>query len=466
MKPHFPFLFLLFILPPSIYGQPLIWQEIGVTIPSGSISAIYTTPTHYIFLTKTVGFGGPVALYRSSDDGLHWENVSGVVPMTFGVNPSGDLFASGPGSYFSRSTDNGNSWAFLSDFGFSEGPNTILAMDKKAIFVQTLVPWNHGSYAPGPLYRSTDNGDTWSNVGFSPTPPSYYTRINALSIANDSCVLAASAGDVFRSTDLGLTWNSTNSGQISPISFFHTSGLTNYLYAMGTQGIFRSIDKGATWTQVNNGLTDSKIAAFASSANGYFYAGTDSGLFTSQNEGDNWTSCGFQNQSIKSVVVDTAGTIFVNSTAGIFFSSDLGQGWKDFNSGLPDGAVSWFDINSADFAFVLIDNRIYRTSSAVSVTVSVSGQRTNIPSIFTLDQNFPNPFNPSTIIQYQLPTSGQIRLRLSNLLGQEAATLADGQQSAGIHKVVFNAANLTSGVYFYSLEFQNRVLTRRLLFLK
>jgi hypothetical protein len=71
---------------------------------------------------------------------------------------------------------------------------------------------------------------------------------------------------------------------------------------------------------------------------------------------------------------------------------------------------------------------------------------------FWLKQNYPNPFNPVTNIVYNLPTSAEVTLRVYNLLGQEVMTLVNGIQNKGRHEVKFNASNLASGMYIYSIE--------------
>ncbi len=85
---------------------------------------------------------------------------------------------------------------------------------------------------------------------------------------------------------------------------------------------------------------------------------------------------------------------------------------------------------------------------------------------FLLEQNYPNPFNPSTEIIYRLPISAIVTLKLYDMLGREAATLINGFQQAGEHKVKFNADNLTSGIYFYNLKAGNFIATKKLIILK
>ncbi|HEY4611441.1 MAG TPA: T9SS type A sorting domain-containing protein [Bacteroidota bacterium] len=73
------------------------------------------------------------------------------------------------------------------------------------------------------------------------------------------------------------------------------------------------------------------------------------------------------------------------------------------------------------------------------------------PKTFELFQNYPNPFNPTTTINYQLPTPMRVTLKIFNLLGQEVATLIDGEKPAGFHQETFDARTLASGVYVYQL---------------
>ena len=88
------------------------------------------------------------------------------------------------------------------------------------------------------------------------------------------------------------------------------------------------------------------------------------------------------------------------------------------------------------------------------------------PQLYTLSQNYPNPFNPSTIIRYSLPQRSPVLLTVFNILGQQIATLAKGEQEAGNHAVRFDASNLSSGVYFYRLTANEFFQTRKLLLLR
>ncbi len=101
-----------------------------------------------------------------------------------------------------------------------------------------------------------------------------------------------------------------------------------------------------------------------------------------------------------------------------------------------------------------------------------------VPTEFELLQNYPNPFNPTTVIKYAIPKISTSRLRndaqgenivtlkVYDILGNEISTLVNKKQGAGRYKVNFNASNLTSGVYFYTLKVCNFLLTKKMILLR
>ena len=74
------------------------------------------------------------------------------------------------------------------------------------------------------------------------------------------------------------------------------------------------------------------------------------------------------------------------------------------------------------------------------------------PASFHLAQNFPNPFNPKTVISYQLPVSSEVELSIYSLLGQKVATLVSKKQPAGKHQVQWDAFGFASGIYYYMIK--------------
>ncbi len=93
------------------------------------------------------------------------------------------------------------------------------------------------------------------------------------------------------------------------------------------------------------------------------------------------------------------------------------------------------------------------------------------PSGYHLADNYPNPFNPETTIEYEMPTSGSLRLEIYNMLGQKIKTLIDQNQVAGSHRVVWNGKNesgeaVASGIYLYRIQSDNFTATKRMLLIR
>lgn len=90
----------------------------------------------------------------------------------------------------------------------------------------------------------------------------------------------------------------------------------------------------------------------------------------------------------------------------------------------------------------------------------------SLPTDYSITQNYPNPFNPSTTISYTLPKEEMVTIRVYDILGQVVKTLVNHSQSAGTHKVSFNANNLTTGIYFYSIQAGNFNQVKKMMLLK
>jgi hypothetical protein len=99
-------------------------------------------------------------------------------------------------------------------------------------------------------------------------------------------------------------------------------------------------------------------------------------------------------------------------------------------------------------------------------TTGVTRLDSKAATTFALEQNYPNPFNPSTSIKYQVPSVGDVRLDVFDLLGRKVATLVNERQAAGSYAVSFNAASLSSGVYFYKLTAGAFTQTRKMMLVK
>lgn len=127
----------------------------------------------------------------------------------------------------------------------------------------------------------------------------------------------------------------------------------------------------------------------------------------------------------------------------------------------------WTRIEFADW-----DAQLYFASGVSGGTVSIEtvldadDDQFTLPSVLSLRQNFPNPFNPSTKITFSLPTYSEVSLKIYNILGQEIATLVEGQMPAGEYEYEWSSLTAASGIYFYRLRYQDQVLTKKMTLLK
>ena len=148
---------------------------------------------------------------------------------------------------------------------------------------------------------------------------------------------------------------------------------------------------------------------------------------------------------------------------GLAASEPLVEGRVRLTSGAPAAGaqVRLFDL--ADLRTVPL---AVTTDGSGHFTLSLGGSAA-LPQQFALGANYPNPFNPSTIIPYQLPTTMHVRLEVFNILGQQLATLVAGERSGGVHTARWDATDaagqaLAAGVYFYRLSGDGVHVTRRM----
>ncbi|NQV38792.1 MAG: T9SS type A sorting domain-containing protein [Candidatus Marinimicrobia bacterium] len=99
-------------------------------------------------------------------------------------------------------------------------------------------------------------------------------------------------------------------------------------------------------------------------------------------------------------------------------------------------------------------------------TVGIQEDVTTLPTNFFLQQNFPNPFNPITTIEYEIPKRSDVQIIIYDILGRKVTTLISETQEVGYKSIEWNASRAASGMYFYQIRAGKFVQTRKMVLLK
>ena len=157
--------------------------------------------------------------------------------------------------------------------------------------------------------------------------------------------------------------------------------------------------------------------------------------------------------------------LIANTGAGLLNSvNDLGDGTYQASITAPiavgTDTISTIVISGTDTVSVL--------AKAILMYVNPTSINDNLnsPNRFCLYQNSPNPFNPTTVIKYQIPKASYVILKIYDVIGNELATLVNRERAAGIYEVEFNSSGLSSGVYIYQLRAANFLATKKMILTK
>ncbi len=446
-------IFALFIIPVSVLSQ--VWQQTATT-PEGSgvTDMVVRQSNQHIFVTTGSTTPWPSGdlggVRRSTDNGATWENLNDVfVARTIIDAPDGNLYASiwdfpqDEGLY--RSTDNGDNWGnplvtvpsgdniFSIAVNILTTPNTIFAGTRN-----------------GPL-RSTDNGVTWA-ASINGIPPNSWVK--DVEVDSGGYVVAATTNGMFTSTNNGDLWE-----QATGIAAGETIVKLIFDYPLITE-------KMGTETRVLGGSDDGNI--YEAFRNSRYTTATLLAIFDGELSGIFISYLETQNKKVHGVSHFPKN----NQGGGFQVSTDDGASWTQNNNGLPNSntsALSGFQLSgSIKYHTGLFDNmnggaKIFSLDYSI---VDVEPVSTQVPDNYELQQNFPNPFNPGTTIQFSIPEEGFVSLDIFNSLGEKISTLVSENLNAGTYKYDWNAADLPSGIYFYSLTAKRFKQTRKLVLMK
>jgi len=329
------------------------------------------------------------------------------------------------------------------------------------------------------LIKTTDGGNSWSNVNpfVSIDDMSFTNKDTAWYVYSESLT-----GGVFRTTNGGVNWSQQYSaGSQNPDKIYMFNSRIGFIVknTSGAPSLRKTTNGGFNWFSVlNEGFRDMYFADSLTGwrANFSMKKTTDGGI--------TWVNQ-IMPQGGKIILNDVNKFANINSDilwgvgGEVGYPNNQSRGiiYKTTNGGqlwgyqLPDTSINIFRYFNIDF----INNfngwayssftGVHTLSGGDSITIytGVTPIGNTIPDKFKLYQNYPNPFNPKTIINYtigagELRISDYITLKVYNIEGKEIKTLVNKKQNAGEYKVEFNGSDLTSGVYFYSLFVEGKII--------
>ena len=388
------------------------------------------------------------------------------------------------GLYYS--SDGGNNWTQLDSL---LGEGAILGLERNIDNTMYIIKCPCQAGSVGTLYKTTNNGQSWepinniSNYGIrsiriSPFNPSEIYTIDVNYFGGGDIL-----NSLFKSTEGGNSWEditafpSSSHGSALKFAFDLTDSMNLYVTVdtQFDQYLFKSTDKGNNWffvstPPINNGseiYTDyflpDRIYLISKP-----YVSNDCGL--------SWfvADSGFtENSSYISFYQDklTTGLLYILHTNGLYESGNVTFYWDRLEGSeylpldLPTSIWNLKNITVDETSkkiYLGTSNGIYRKS----VLTNLSNEKNHILNEFNLEQNFPNPFNPKTTINYHIPFNTHITLKVHDVLGNEIEVLVDEEKQKGDYKVEFNGDKLSSGVYVYTLIAGTHTISKKMTLIK
>jgi len=435
--------------------------------------------------------------FLSEDGGVTWHNAStgytGAQMRRVDVDPLNPARAYAAGRSGLWRTDNGGGlWEGI--FYPPEGDGSIPGIEWLAIAADPHKP-EHILASLNVIMESSDGGNSWevrkTMQEIDDEIPGDTTDISVTAFmfsSSDSNIVYANlcaeglclgheraefiwqqeSGGVLISEDGGTTWERSKDENIqykSVLDIAVDPTNANTAYAATYGGIYRTNNLGENW-ELLTGLPDNTLVrTVAVNPNNplHILTGLEGlGIYVSRDGGETW-QIGYagleSNGSLHDIVFDPIDSDIVYTSdyySGIYRSVNGGDSWEKINNNLSNRACLGLSVSSnGQHLYAATDGGgVYRLDiNGVPTGVK---QIESLPVSFQLEQNFPNPFNQSTNIQYHLLNNSPVRLQILNLKGQIVRSLVNEKQFTGIHAIQWDGTNqqgisVSSGIYFYRL---------------
>jgi hypothetical protein len=323
-------------------------------------------------------------------------------------------------------------------------------------------------------YESTNGGTTWSS-DYMVGPPNFadssWLMADVVYKPNSTqrCMTYATVGtsDRYRSGSKILFWSPTiNSGNPTVVADF-----TKYPFMLDSVGFFTAFDNATdvhysfrpystpslSWSDDGTVLycafnaVQPDTSTYATGTNYHFQ---DILISQSLDNGATWSPLRYVTHTARrdEIYPSLSKTGNTATTFNITYNESGSPGCFTFNQNAP-----------ADTTYSVFKRLVFANLQPVSVK-NIS---TQVPESFSLSQNYPNPFNPTTTIKFTLPKSSVVTIKVYSITGQLVATLAENEATqVGTNEVKFNGENLSSGIYFYTIEAGSFKETKKMMLIK
>ena len=332
------------------------------------------------------------------------------------------------------------------------------------------------------MYRSNDKGVNWTSVnspknGIEPFIAPFVTAYN------NPAIVYAGSDRVFKSTNYGSSFT-PNSVRLSTNPLYSMSiarSDDNILYVTTapvntTAAVFKTTNGGTSWNSLSTGLPNrylTNIAIHPEDPNKVYVTVAGYGtphLYYTDNGGISWQAIenGIPDLPTFAIALDPANpdVLYLGNEVGVLRSTNGGVSWEDFSSGLPE-VVIVYDLeiseSNRNMRCVTHGNGVFEIKLP---DVTLSNEQFDTPKSVNLLQNYPNPFNPSTTLSFSIREAGTVKLTLHSVAGELLQTITEGYYTEGEHQFKFNAGNLATGVYIYSISIGNQSVSRKMMILK
>ena len=440
----------------SNYGTT--WDSVSIAGTQTYVSTQYTLDRNGNNMASAGAFG---LINTSTNSGANWTahnflGYSGTINDVWCENMNGKVIAVGTVAQYPIvvSTNGGNSWIFNTSQNVTFTCNGIKMVNSMTGYV---------SGSTSKLAKTTNGGLNWDTSTVYSTSTTLY---NLDFINTSTGWISGASGRIFKTTNAGANWE------------LQTTGITNTLYNIdmhdantgwfvGTTGTIRKTTNGGTnWDAQTPGTTSSLYDVQMLDANTGYLCGLSGTVRKTTNGGTNWDTVAVPfTSSLYMLSFSNVNTGFIAGATGLTYrTSNGGAVWQVLNT--SGSTTNGIYAKGYDSAFAVASGAgIFKLYNPLTGGITWQNQ---IPEKYSLEQNYPNPFNPVTTIKFGLPNAAKVTLKVYDILGREVSILFNNIDiNAGIITYEFDASELASGVYFYSLIVNNnKIDTKRMVLVK